>query len=100
MLVLIAGAKGKKNPGIPICQSLILPSIENLLYKEYKPKDYLFEGQYGGAYSVEVYKWFLKMHSKMLKFNKTIGIHGLRHSYATHLIESGADIKILQELWA
>jgi hypothetical protein len=41
-------------------------------YKEYKPKDYLFEGQYGGAYSVRSVQMVLKMHSKMLKSTKPL----------------------------
>ncbi|KMQ70223.1 tyrosine-type recombinase/integrase, partial [Chryseobacterium koreense] len=67
-------------------------------YKEYKPKEYLFEGQYGHAYSVRSVQQVFKNAMKKANINKNIGIHGLRHSYATHLIESGADIRFLQEL--
>ncbi len=96
MLVLIAGAKGKKDRYTNLPES-ILPLLR-AYYKEYKPKDYLFEGQYGGAYSVRSVQMVFKNALKNAKINKTIGIHGLRHSYATHLIESGADIRFLQEL--
>ena len=96
MLVLIAGAKGKKDRYTNLPES-ILPLLRNY-YKEYKPKEYLFEGQYGGAYTVRSVQLVFKQAMQKAKINKTIGIHGLRHSYATHLIESGADIRFLQEL--
>ena len=96
MLVLIAGAKGKKDRYTNLPES-ILPLLRTY-YKEYKPKDYLFEGQYSGAYSVRSVQMVLKMHSKMLKSTKPLVYTVLRHSYATHLIESGADIRFLQEL--
>lgn len=96
MTVLISGAKGKKDRYTNLPNS-ILPLLRNY-YKEYKPKDYLFEGQYGGAYTVRSVQSVFKQAMQKAKINKTIGIHGLRHSYATHLIESGADIRFLQEL--
>jgi integrase/recombinase XerD len=35
---------------------------------------------------------------KKAKINKKVGIHGLRHSYATHLLELGTDITLIQQL--
>lgn len=67
-------------------------------YVRFKPKEFLFEGQYGGQYSVRsVQKVF---HAAMEKagIDKKIGVHSLRHSYATHLIEQGTDIRFVQEL--
>ncbi len=64
----------------------------------YKPKKYLFEGQTGGGYSSEsVYRVFKQA---LLKagIKKDVGVHSLRHSYATHLHESGLDIRYIQEL--
>jgi integrase/recombinase XerD len=64
----------------------------------YRPVTYLFEGQGGGKYSVEsVYNVF-KQALKKAGINKEVGVHSLRHSYATHLHESGLDIKYIQEL--
>lgn len=64
----------------------------------YRPVTYLFEGQNGGKYSVEsVYNVF-KQALKKAGINKEVGVHSLRHSYATHLHESGLDIKYIQEL--
>jgi integrase/recombinase XerD len=64
----------------------------------FHPVKYLFEGQAGGKYSVEsVYRVFKQaLHSAGIK--KDVGVHSLRHSYATHLHESGLDIRYIQEL--
>ncbi|HLV23557.1 MAG TPA: tyrosine-type recombinase/integrase [Moheibacter sp.] len=96
MLVLISGAKGKKDRYTNLPQS-VLQLLRNY-YIQYRPKEYLFEGQYGGAYTTRSVQSVFKQAMRRAKINKTIGVHGLRHSYATHLIESGADIRFLQEL--
>jgi integrase/recombinase XerD len=64
----------------------------------FHPAKYLFEGQTGGRYSVEsVYNVFKQaLHKACIK--KDVGVHSLRHSYATHLHESGLDIRYIQEL--
>ena len=64
----------------------------------YAPKVYLFEGQTGGKYSSEsVYRVFRQALVRA-GINKDVGVHSLRHSYATHLHENGLDIKYIQEL--
>ena len=66
--------------------------------RSYKPVKYLFEGQNGGKYSNEsVYRVF-KEAMKRAGISKDVGVHSLRHSYATHLHESGLDIRYIQEL--
>lgn len=68
-------------------------------YREsYRPVEYLFEGQTGGRYSAEsVYKVF-KDAMQRAGIEKDVGVHCLRHSYATHLHEKGLDIRYIQEL--
>jgi integrase/recombinase XerD len=64
----------------------------------FHPVIYLFEGQSGGKYSAEsVYRVF-KQALKEAGIKKDVGVHSLRHSYATHLHESGLDIRYIQEL--
>jgi site-specific recombinase XerD len=64
----------------------------------YKPREYLFEGQTGGRYSSEsVYRVFKDALVKA-GIKKDVGVHSLRHSYATHLHENGLDIRYIQEL--
>ena len=96
MRVLIASAKGKKDRYTNLPHSIL--KLLREYYCEYKPKVWLFEGQYGGVYSIRSVQAIFKNAMKKAKINKTIGIHGLRHSYATHLIEAGADIRFLKEL--
>lgn len=96
MMVHIRGAKGKKDRYVPL-PTTILPLLK-AYYLEYRPKDYLLEGQYGGQYSKNSVQQIFKKAMKRAGIEKNIGIHGLRHSYATHLLEAGADMRFIQEL--
>lgn len=96
MQVLIKAAKGKKDRYVNLPNS-ILADLRTY-YKEYKPEEFLFEGQYGGRYSIRSVQNVFKNAMKNAKIRKSVGIHGLRHSYATHLLESGTDISFIQNL--
>jgi len=96
MMVHIVGAKGKKDRYVPLPKS-ILPLLREY-YRNYKPKEFILEGQYGGRYSVSSVQNIFKRAMERSGIKKRVGIHGLRHSYATHLLESGADIRFIQEL--
>jgi site-specific recombinase XerD len=58
----------------------------------------LFEGQYGGQYAIRSVQSVFKAAMQKAKINKPVGIHGLRHSYATHLMEYGTDMVFIQKL--
>lgn len=96
MVVLIVGAKGKKDRYVPLPESL-LPQLREYC-QLYKPKEFLLEGQYGGAYSKGSVQQVFKKAMRKAGIKKNIGVHGLRHSYATHLLEAGADMRFIQEL--
>lgn len=96
MQVFIEKAKGKKDRYANLPESILQQLRE--YYKIYKPEKYLFEGQYGGLYSTRSAQKVFKDALKKARVNKEIGIHGLRHSFATHLLESGTDVKFIQEL--
>ena len=96
MVVHIISAKGKKDRYVPLPAS-VLPKLREY-YIKYRPKDYLLEGQYGGRYSIGSVQQVFKKAMKKAGINKRIGVHGLRHSYATHLLEAGADMRFIQEL--
>lgn len=96
-LLIILNAKGKKDRVIPISDKVIEMLRE--YYKMFKPETWLFEGQNGGErYSEESLSKVLKHACEKAKILKSVTLHWLRHSYATHLLESGVDLRYIQEL--
>lgn len=94
--VFIENSKGKKDRYINLPDS-VLDDLK-VYQEEFKPQKYLFEGQYGGQYTIRSVQQIFKTAMKKAKINKTVGIHALRHSYATHLLEFGTDISLIQKL--
>ena len=96
MAVHIVNAKGKKDRYVNLPET-VLEDLRNY-YRTYRPETYLFEGQYGGQYAIRSVQAAFKNAIKKAKINKSVGIHGLRHSYATHLLEAGTDMTFIQKL--
>jgi site-specific recombinase XerD len=96
MQVLIERGKGKKDRYANLPES-ILDDLR-AYYKKYRPARYLFEGQGGGKYSTRSVQHVFKTAMRKAGINKDVGIHGLRHSFATHLLENGTDISFIQQL--
>ncbi len=67
-------------------------------YKVYKPDEYLFEGQFGGKYSQASARNILQKSLRQAGITQKGGLHSLRHSFATHLLEAGTDLRYIQEL--
>jgi site-specific recombinase XerD len=96
MLIKIVQGKGKKDRYVMLSEKLLI--ILREYYKEYKPKEYLFEGQKGGKYSARSVQAIFKEALRNSKIKKEASVHTLRHSFATHLIEQGTDIRIVKEI--
>ena len=96
MLIHVKNAKGKKDRYTLLSAKVLLLLRE--YYSVYKPTEYLFEGQYGGQYSSRSAQVVLQESAKKAGVEKRISLHTLRHSFATHLLESGTDLRYIQEL--
>ena len=96
MVVKVKNAKGNKDR-ISVLSPSILKDLQ-LYYKEYRPKKYLFEGQKGAKYSVTSVLNIISAAAKKAGIYKRVTPHMLRHSFATHLLENGTDIRHIQLL--
>ncbi len=96
-LIAIKNAKGRKERIVPVSEKVI--NMLREYYKFYKPKFWLFEGQIkGNRYSEQSLQSVLKLAKAKAGIKKQVTLHWLRHSYATHLLESGTDLRYIQEL--
>lgn len=96
-LMVIRQAKGRRDRVVPISENTI--TMLRDYYRNYRPKNWLFEGQYGGEkYSERSLQMVLKHALRRAGIKKPATLHWLRHSYATHLLEAGTDLRYIQEL--
>ena len=96
MVVIIKNAKGNKDR-ISLLSPSILKDLQKY-YKEYRPKKHLFEGLKGGKYSATSIIKIISSAAKKAGIHKRVTPHMLRHSFATHLLENGTDIRHIQLL--
>ena len=97
MQINIRQAKGNKDRNV-VLADLILVQLRKY-WKTYKPQTYLFEGYYGGhQYSASSIQTLFKRSAKLAGINRPVSFHTLRHSYATHLLEDGVELIIIQRL--
>lgn len=96
-VVIVKEAKGKKDRIAPLSDKII--AMLRSYYKAYKPKTWLFEGQEAGSqYSEKSLESVLKQALAKTNIKKPVSLHWLRHSYATHLLEAGTDLRYIQEI--
>jgi len=96
MILHIRQSKGRKDRVVVFPESLLLELRE--YFVEHQPKMYLFEGQKGGKYSSKSVQSIVKKAAKLAGLDSWVTPHTLRHSFATHLVENGVDIRYVQKL--
>ena len=95
-VITIKRAKSKKDRIVMLSEKLI-PLLKQY-YNQYQPTEFLFENPQGGKYSATSIRSFYKRSLKNAGIQKKVTIHTLRHSFATHLLENGTDIRYIQKL--
>jgi integrase/recombinase XerD len=96
-LLHIRLGKGKKDRVVPIPQDVI--AMLRDYYREYKPKVWLFEGREAGEqYGERSLQLVFQQAMQKAGIKKKASLHWLRHSYATHLLENGTDLRYIQEI--
>lgn len=97
MLIHIKGAKGRKDRYTMLSETAL--EILRGYWKKYKPGIWLFGGAKEGRYlSIRSVQKILEQACEKAGIKKDISVHTLRHSFATHLLEGGTDLRYIQEL--
>ena len=96
MIIHIKNSKGNKDRVVMLSKSLL--EELRIYFIKHKPLDYLFEGQSGGMYSPKSVQVIVKNASSKAGIKKKVTPHTLRHSFTTHLLEAGTDIRFIQQL--
>lgn len=97
MTIHVHKAKGRKDRYTILGKKTV--EVLREYYKSYRPTRWLFEGQQSGHHLTErSAQQVFKDAVASAKIHKNVSIHSLRHSFATHLLEAGVDIRYIQEL--
>lgn len=96
-ILIIKQSKGRKDRIAPLSDKTI--KLLRIYFNAFKPSVYLFEGEKKGtSYNERSLQNVLKQSVAKAGIKKPVTLHWLRHSYATHLLESGTDLRYIQEI--
>jgi len=96
MVIILRQAKGKKDRIVMLSPKLLV--MLRAYFKKYHPKKWMFEGYHEDQYSTRSISKMVQVCKLKAKVKKKGGIHALRHSFATHLLEGGTDLLSIKQL--
>lgn len=94
MLLRVEKGKGGKDRYIDLSEKSLL--LLRKYFRQYRPQEYLFEGQNGGKYSEESIRKIFERAKEKAGIKKYCTVHTLRHSFATHLLDNGTNLRFIQ----
>ena len=95
-LIFIKSGKGRKDRYVTLSGHLL--QALRAYYRQYRPEYWLFEGQDGGQYSATSLQKVFRRAVQKAGVRAHCTLHTLRHSYATHLVQQGVDLRAVQQL--
>lgn len=95
-LIHIRNAKGQKDRIVSLSSSLHKMLREYI--SEYQPVEFLFNGMNSEQYTPQSIRKIIKIAKEKARIKKPIKVHTLRHSFATHMLEKGVDIRYIQDM--
>jgi integrase/recombinase XerD len=96
MLIHVRQGKGMKDR-YTLLSTNLLKDLRTY-FKKYRPKTWLFESLNGDHYSASSVLAIVKTAARKAGIKKKVSPHMLRHSFATHLLENGTDLRYIQTL--
>ncbi len=96
MLIQIRNSKGNKDRQVQLTKQIL--DLVKKYYNSYIPENYLINGVNGGKYSTASIQKIIKRMAYRAGIRKNVTPHTLRHSFATHLLEDGIDIRYIQTI--
>jgi integrase/recombinase XerD len=95
-MIMVRQGKGKKDRTTILSDKTL--ELLRRYYRAYRPVKFLFEGPAGGCYSARSVQNIIKRSLRIAGIRKPASAHTLRHSFATHLLERGTDLRYIQGL--
>lgn len=94
--IMVRGGKGKKDRRTLLSKPMLIHL--RLYYQVYRPRKWVFEGPGGAQYSDESIQSVFRRAVARAGIKKRVTVHTLRHSFATHLLEQGVNLRYIQTL--
>jgi site-specific recombinase XerD len=96
MQIRVTQSKGKKDRYTKLSNKFL--GVLDTYLDKYQPREWLFEGVGSGTYSTRSIQNIVKLAAQKAGIKKHISVHTLRHSFATHLLENGTDLRYIQSM--